>query len=135
VQEGFPWEVSSPLKSPLIDGTGLQLGKRYGCDLVGYEWDRIFTNGATPAGLQILGRSQTQTGPNSFDSSDTTYYIAPSGAMVFATGSINWTRGLDTYRYQPDNRCAAGGASIGGMQALMAHIMEALAQAGSKRGE
>ncbi len=127
-RQGFPWEVSSPAKSLLLGGTGLQTGHQYGCDLVGYEWDRIFTNGATPAGLQVLGTSPTQKDDHTYDVSNTTYYIAPSGAMVFAVGSIYWTRALDSYRYQTetDGLCADQSATIVGMQMLMAHIMDAL---------
>ena len=33
--------------SPLLLGTGLQAGRQYGYRLVGYEWDRIFANGAS----------------------------------------------------------------------------------------
>ena len=105
-QLGFPWQVNPLAKSPLLDGTGLQPGQQYGCDLVGYEWDRIFNNGATPAGLQVLGVSHTASDFNTADISDTTYYIARSGAMVFATGSIYWTTVLDSYRSSTDKRCA-----------------------------
>ncbi len=41
---GFPWRVSPVIHSPLIDGSGLQAGQSYGCDLVGYEWDRVFNS-------------------------------------------------------------------------------------------
>ena len=99
-QQGFPWTVSPQAKSPLLEGTGLQPGQSYGCDLVGYEWDRVFANGATPAGLQLLGASRTVNDSGTPDLSNTTYYIAPSGAMVFATGSLYWTLGLDNYRNQ-----------------------------------
>jgi hypothetical protein len=126
-QQGFPWEVSSLAKSPFLDGTGLQPGQQYGCGLVGYEWDRVFSNGATPAGLQVLATSQTQMDNNKADISNTTYYIAPSGAMVFATGSIYWTASLDDYRYHTDNLCAGQNTEVPGMQKLMANIMDALA--------
>ena len=125
-RQGFPWEVSSLAKSPFLDGTGLQPGQQYGCGLVGSVWDRIFSNGATPAGLQVLGTSQTQTDDNRADTSNTTYYIAPSGAMVFATGSIYWTLSLDHYRYQTDTLCANQNTVVPGMQKLMANIMDAL---------
>ncbi len=54
-QSSFPWQVSSQGASPLLNGTGLQAGHAYGCRLVGYEWDRIYNNGATPAELQVIG--------------------------------------------------------------------------------
>ncbi len=125
-QSSFPWQVSSQAKSPLLDGTGLQPGQEYGCDLVGYEWDRVFANGATPVGLHVLSISHTVYGNNQPDVSNTTYYIAPSGAMVFATGSIYWTRSLDSYRLYQDKNCAGQNTVIPGMQKLMARVMDAL---------
>ena len=130
-QRGFPWRLSSPANSPPfrqldITGTGLQPGRSYGCGLVGYEWDRIFANGATPAGLQVLAVSATVDNNNHPDTSDTTYYIAPSGAMVFATGSIYWTSSLDDYRYRTDKMCANQDPVVPGMQKLMEHVMVAL---------
>ena len=123
---GFPWQVNPTAKSPLLDGTGLQLGQQYGCDLVGYEWDRIFNNGATPADLKILGISHTMNENNTPDISNTTYYIAPSGAMVFATGSIYWTTVLDSYRPSTDTLCAGRDPVVPGIQKLMANVMDAL---------
>jgi len=126
-RQGFPWEVNSEAKSPFLNGTGLLPGQRYGCDLVGYEWDRVFTNNATPAGLQVLSMSPTVKDDNTSDISNTTYYIAPSGAMVFATGSTYWSLALDNYRYQTDNACAYQSTEVPGIQQLMAHVMDALA--------
>jgi hypothetical protein len=123
---GFPWELNPLAKSQLLDGTGLQAGKQYGCDLVGYEWDRIFNNGRTPSGLQVLGISHTISAYNKPDTSNTTYYIAQSGAMVFATGSIYWTASLDAYRLHTDKMCAGQNSVIPGMQKLMANVMAAL---------
>jgi hypothetical protein len=126
-QRGFPWVVNPQIQSPLLDGTGLQPGQHYGCGLVGYEWDRIFTNGATPAGLQVLAVSATRNQDGIADTSNTTYYIAPSGAMVFATGSIYWASALDSYRFQTDPLCANQGTSVLGIQKLMARFMQLLA--------
>ena len=125
-QQGFPWTLSPLAKSALLDGTGLRPGQPYGCGLVGYEWDRVFANGATPAGLQVLGASHTVDDNNIPDSGNTTYYIAPSGAMVFATGSIYWTLALDNYRFQTDESCTGQSLVVPGMQKLMAHVMDAL---------
>ena len=123
---GFPWQVSSLAKSTLLDRTGLEPGQQYGCDIVGYEWDRIFANGATPAGLQVLATSHTVSYTGAPDTSNTTYYIAPSGAMVFATGSIYWTTALDSYRLHQDELCASQSPVIYGIQLLMSHVMDAL---------
>src|SRR6266571_1058289 len=124
-QQGFPWMLSPQAKSALLDGTGLQAEQTYGCGLVGYEWDRVFDNGVTPAGLQVLGTSSTVNEGNTADTSNTTYYIAPSGAMVFATGSIYWTLALDDYRFQIDKSCVENRVVLG-MRKLMAHVIDAL---------
>ena len=122
----LPWRVSPTAKSVLLDGTGLQPGQQYGCGLVGYEWDRVFANGATPARLQVLGVSHTIDAAGKPDVSNTTYYIASSGALVFATGSISWTASLDSYRFSPISSCAGRDTVVPGMQQLMAHVMQAL---------
>jgi hypothetical protein len=137
---GFPWRLtatSANLPLPLLGETGLRAGQQYGCALVGYEWDRTFDNGATPAGLHVLAVSSakpTSTGseegggpPNSAsDVSNTTYYIAQSGAMVFATGSIYWTFSLDNVRLKPVKPCAKQDPAVPEMQRLMANVMDAL---------
>jgi hypothetical protein len=125
-QVGFSWQVSTGANSFLLNGTGLQAGQHYGCDLVGYEWDRVFANGATPKNLHILGRSGTVADNNATDESDTTYYVAPSGALVFAAGAIYWTYALDSYRLHVDPLCAGQDLVVPGLQQLMAKVMDAL---------
>lgn len=62
--------------------------------LLGYEVDREFDN--TPPGTVLLGHS-----PYPFSGttrySDMTVYTAASGSTVFATGSMQWSWGLDDY--------------------------------------
>jgi hypothetical protein len=125
-QRGFPWKVSPIVHSPLLAGTGLQPGKSYGCGLVGYEWDRIFNNGAAPANLQVLASSDTMNDSHQPDTSNTTYYIARSGVMVFAAGSISWTAALDNYRFAVDRTCAGHDVVVPAMQQLMLKVMAAL---------
>lgn len=125
-QSGYPWQVSLKANSPLLKGTGLQLGHQYGCGVVGYEWDRIISNGTTPAGLQILSQSTAIDDSNIYDFSNTTYYIAPSGALVFATGSIYWTTAMDNYRFNQDKLCYGQPLVVPGMQQLLANVMNAL---------
>ncbi len=113
-------------KSPLLNRTNLQPGQSYGCNVVGYEWDRVFNNGATPAGLVILGTSDAVNDSNAKDISNTTYYVAHSGALVFATGSIYWTHALDNFRYYPDPSCPDPNNEVPGMQKLLANVLNAM---------
>jgi hypothetical protein len=75
-----------------------------GSSLVGWEWDARVNNGQEPAGVHTLATSPV-TGellqndganysPSGSASSNITKYVAPSGAIVFATGTNNWNRGL-----------------------------------------
>jgi hypothetical protein len=74
-----------------------------GTGIVGWEWDARADNGLEPAGVTTLassavngnlvqanGASYTQ-GPAT---QNTTFYRAASGALVFATGTNRWARGL-----------------------------------------
>ncbi len=122
----FAWHTSSHVTSPLLTSTGLNLGKDYGCGLVGNVWDRVFDNGATPPGLAVLATSQTVNANAQPDGSNTTTYIAPSGAMVFAAGSLYWSRGLDAYRFHQDPQCPLQEEAVPEIQRLMLNIMNAL---------
>ena len=123
---GFPWQMNSQVASPLLDGTNLRGGQQYGCNLVGYEWDKVFANGVTPANLQVLSTSHTVSDENVADTGNTSYYIAPSGALVFATGSIYWTWALDDYRLEPDPACPNQNHVIPEMEKLMINVMKAV---------
>jgi hypothetical protein len=124
---GYAWQMDSEVAaSQLLTGTGLSPGQEYGCNLVGYEWDRVFANNAAPKNLQILSTSHTFNDQNKPDVSNTTYYIAPSGAMVFATGSIYWMLALDDYRFRADPACAHQNQEVPEMQRLMVNVMAAI---------
>lgn len=128
-QRGFPWQVDAKAgTSPLFQGTGLVAGQSYGCGVVGYEWDRVFPG--SPKGLHILATTHTIINDgglvNKPDTSNTTYYIAPSGAMVFASGSIYWGTTLDSYRFTPDPNCGNQNLVVPAMQSLMAKVMAAV---------
>jgi hypothetical protein len=60
------------------------------------------------------------------DTSNTTYYIAPSGALVFATGAIYWTAALDSYRYDRTLIGTKQAQTIPEIQQFMKNIMAAL---------
>jgi hypothetical protein len=123
---GYPWTLEPKAKSPVLFGTGLLVRHQYGCDVVGYEWDRVFDNGASPRGLTVLGTSVTRNNLGILDESNTTYYIAKSGAMVFATGSIAWTTALDDYRLHFDKFCARQNPVVPQMQQLLVNIFHEL---------
>ncbi|MBV9691379.1 MAG: hypothetical protein JO202_16895 [Ktedonobacteraceae bacterium] len=123
---GYSWRVDPAAKTSLLNETGLQPGQEYGCGLVGYEWDRVFNNGSSPPNLHVIATSIVHNDLNSLDSSNTAYYIAQSGAMVFASGSIYWATALDSYREQSDAVCGNQNRAILGIQVLMAHVMDNL---------
>jgi hypothetical protein len=121
----------------LMSGTGLLSGVSYGCNVVGYEWDHVFNNGATPPGLHRLAMSSTVFTNGNGDESDTVYYVAPSGALVFASGSIYFAYALDDLHIWdvpnpqgfPFYQTCLGtsrSAAIPGIETLMAHVMVAL---------
>ena len=81
-------------------GTQTKIGKY----LVGWEWNARQTTGAEPPGVKTLATSSV-TGnvlqPNfayatQTTNSNVTKYVAASGALVFATGTNHWSRGLVT---------------------------------------
>ncbi len=63
--------------------------------LLGYEVDAMFGDG--PRGLHRLAHSPVIFEMNQMLYGDMTIYSAPSGALVFATGSMQWNWGLDGY--------------------------------------
>ncbi|HZC07403.1 MAG TPA: N,N-dimethylformamidase beta subunit family domain-containing protein, partial [Ktedonobacterales bacterium] len=67
--------------------------------IVGYEYDKVWNNGFTPAGLTVLSNSPVVgccEGSGHSDS-NSSLYTAASGAQVFAAGTIQWSWGLDNY--------------------------------------
>jgi hypothetical protein len=72
---------------------------------LGYEWDSDLDNGFRPNGIFDLS-STTVTGVQTFDdygsnlttgpaTHNLTLYRAPSGALVFGAGTVQWSWGLD----------------------------------------
>lgn len=77
-------------------GTGFANGSSVP-GIVGYEYDKVFSNGATPAGLTILSQSPVVGQTAGSSHANSSIYTAPSGARVFAAGTIEWSWGLDNY--------------------------------------
>ena len=123
---GFPWQLSANASSPFLVNTSLVPGNTYGCDYVGYEWDRVFDNGRTPAGLHILGDSRVVSHDGTVDVSNTTYYVASSGALVFASGSIYWSYALDDLRILSPLNCDGRSQADPGIEKLLSNVMRAL---------
>jgi hypothetical protein len=86
----------------LFAGSGATAGQKLP-DVVGSEYDRYDPTVPGPANVEILTHSPLRCHGNA-DFSDATYYSAPSGAGVFAAGTIDWVGHIDTHCL-PDN-CA-----------------------------
>ena len=76
----------------VFEGTGVSDGSIFP-GLVGNEYDRVTPEAPTPDNIEVLAHSPVSCrGVSSF--ADMTYYTAPSGAGVFATGTLWWLRHL-----------------------------------------
>src|SRR5450755_2393770 len=88
-------------------GAGQSVTLGAGQGTLGYEWDVDADNGFRPAGLFDLSSTTpniageqvfTDYGTNVANGTDThhlTQYRAPSGALVFGAGTVQWSWGLD----------------------------------------
>jgi hypothetical protein len=74
-------------------GTGVTAGTTLP-HVVANEYDRVFPGPWTPTNLEVLAHSPL-TCRNQADFADMAYYSAPSGAGVFASGSIHWICSID----------------------------------------
>jgi len=74
-------------------GTGLRSFDHL-TGLLGYEVDRIFGRGENP--VTVIARSPYIIGDRE-SYSDMVFYEMPNGAIVFATGSMQWSWGLDDF--------------------------------------
>lgn len=116
-----PFTIDANANSPFLTGTGLVNGSSYGSDLTGYEWDNNVLSPPCPNNLNVIGTSSITGVSHPPGYGNTTTYVASSGALVFASGSLAWTWGLDTFRWD-----GTAPAVVPGMQSLLAHIMTAL---------
>jgi hypothetical protein len=93
----FPYVVKN---SPnwAYAGTGFHDGDSVP-GLVGYEIDRFFTDMPAPISRSqtLLSDSPFNNGVGGSDRSNASIYQVPSGAWVFATGTISWVWGLDDF--------------------------------------
>lgn len=108
----FPIRVTSEMAQDRIYRyTGLQslppgTSATLGSELVGWEWDSVVASPLSPAGLEILAESPvagallTDAGNYKHNQlgeafAHVTRYVAPSGAIVFSGGTIQWGWGLE----------------------------------------
>lgn len=90
--------VIADASSPVFQGTGLNNGDKL-TGLLGHEVDQ--TQSSSPSNLTILTKSpySDPKDVNGGGNSEMTEYTAPSGANVLATGSLQWSWGLDDDNY------------------------------------
>ena len=90
-----------------------------GNGMLGHEWDEDLDNGFRPAGLirlsetKMSGVQYPMDHGSVYDQGTATHaltlYRAKSGALVFGTGAVQYTWGLDNHHTNPTSR---GGATI-----------------------
>jgi len=79
----------------IFAGTDAQPGQAWS-RIVGYEYDRVYDNGATPPNLTVLSASPLVTVDGLASASNAAYYR--QGGMVFAAGTVDWAWALDDVR-------------------------------------
>ncbi|NUR29214.1 MAG: hypothetical protein HOV83_25800 [Catenulispora sp.] len=76
----------------LLAGTGAMAGQAFK-GLVGVEYDRIVSDSSTPHPIQAISHSPISC-RKTRSYADAAYYTVPSGAGVFATGTMRWNCAL-----------------------------------------
>lgn len=92
-----PWRPAST-DSWIFSHAGILPGESFP-GIVGYEYNHMAVPGERPPGVTIVGSSPV----NGFIGSDTAVsamYTAPSGATVFAAGTVAWSWGLDDFGHE-----------------------------------
>ncbi|WP_218006803.1 N,N-dimethylformamidase beta subunit family domain-containing protein [Microtetraspora fusca] len=93
--DGFPADAPYVVTAPhhwLFEGTGVRRGDAFP-HLVGVEYDRVTPSVPTPRPIEIIAHSPLMCG-NRPSFADSAYYTTPSGAGVFATGTMRWVEAL-----------------------------------------
>ena len=93
--EGFPTDAPFVVHAAdhwLFQGTGVKNGDSF-AHLVGVEYDRVTPDQPTPRPIQIIAHSPLVCNGTS-SHADAAYYTVPSGAGVFASGTMRWVEGL-----------------------------------------
>ena len=105
----------------LFQGTGVARGTELP-GLVGNESDRVFAIPRTPRPIEVPAISSVKCGDTT-SYSTVAYYTVPSGAGVFAAGTMSWTRALDGVR--PDQGLTQASSDF--VQKVTANLLTAMA--------
>src|SRR5262249_8668127 len=90
----FPYVVKAA-DHGIFEGTGAEPGQGW-IEVVGYGYDRVVNNGASPSDLVVLAESPVVNSRGEASTANSIYYRR--GGMVFAAGTIDWAWGLDDSR-------------------------------------
>jgi len=90
----FPYVVQDA-SHWIYAGTGAQPGQAWS-HIIGYEYDRVYDNGAAPPNLAVLSDSPLVNVDGVASVSNSAYY--QRGGMVFAAGTVDWAWALDDVR-------------------------------------
>jgi hypothetical protein len=122
--DAFPVAGPMVVRQPdfvLFDGIRTKAGAEYP-GLVGIESDRYYPGHQTPADIEVPTLSPvTCRGKGTW--STMSYYSVGSGANVFATGTMNWTRSLNG----PSVKKGITAASADFSRAVTANLLEGMA--------
>ncbi|WP_327687232.1 N,N-dimethylformamidase beta subunit family domain-containing protein [Streptomyces sp. NBC_00467] len=96
IYDGYPVDAPYVVSQPehwLLAGSGARAGDSFP-HLVGVEFDRVNLAYPTPRPIEILAHSPVVCKGRP-SHADTAYLTLPSGAAVFATGTMRWVEALD----------------------------------------
>ena len=122
VQQNYAYVVQNS-SNWIYAGTGFTDGSRVP-GIVGYEYDKVWNNGFSPPGLTILSSSPVVgcCEGSGASTSNSTLYTAPGGGRVFASGTIQWSWGLDNY---------SAAFANAGIQKTTSNILDAFSAGGA----
>jgi hypothetical protein len=125
----YPWQPSPALRPVwFFAGTGVTPSTRIP-GISGYELDERAPT--TPRGTRVLGRSVgvrcmgfDEPSPIRGSVAETTLYESPSGAVVFASGTLGWLYGLSPVpEASPDARLAPDGRVVAMTRNLLERVL------------
>src|SRR5207302_11251538 len=94
----YDWVVQNATNW-VYNGTGVKEGDHI-AGLVGYEYDKLWNNGLTPAGTVSLSTSPVTDFQGIKSVQQAALYQAASGAWVFDGSTVYWPWKLDDNDYQ-----------------------------------